>query len=51
MKHCSVCSPAIDSLSSGRFHSDRPGTGRKLAIRILELFDHRGFTQRKSNEH
>ncbi|MBK4725608.1 selenocysteine-specific translation elongation factor [Pantoea agglomerans] len=30
---------------------DQLGTGRKLAVQILEFFDHCGFTQRKGNEH
>lgn len=30
---------------------DRLGTGRKLAIQILEFFDKTGFTRRKSNQH
>lgn len=38
------------SSSAGDFR-DRLGTGRKLAIQILEFFDRCGFTRRRGNEH
>lgn len=41
---------AGQSTSAGDFR-DRLGTGRKLAVQVLEFFDRCGFTRRKGNEH
>lgn len=47
-----ICQRAEEGLGTraGDFR-DQLGTGRKLAVQILEFFDHCGFTQRKGNEH